>query len=309
MSLDMFFQHLINALQWGSFYALIALGYSMVYGILLLFNFAHGDIFMSGAYIGFFISSGLVALSTSGILPLPNWLILALTILFAMIGTAFLGMIVERVAYRPVRDAPRASVAVTAMMVGIILETGNLALLGARRRNFPALIEMTTYKLGGVSVTNTKIIIVALSMLLMLALHLFVRRTKWGMAMRAMAYDYVVVPLMGVSINTIAVLTFGIGSALAAAAGILFGIAYPVLEPYMGVLVGWKAFVAAILGGRGSVPGTVLAGFLLGFIEIFVAAVFPSTLRDLIAYSIILIILTFRPYGFFGEAYTARLRL
>ena len=309
MSLDMFFQHLINALQWGSFYALIALGYSMVYGILLLFNFAHGDIFMSGAYIGFFISSGLVALSTSGILPLPNWLILALTILFAMIGTAFLGMIVERVAYRPVRDAPRASVAVTAMMVGIILETGNLALLGARRRNFPALIEMTTYKLGGVSVTNTKIIIVALSVLLMLALHLFVRRTKWGMAMRAMAYDYVVVPLMGVSINTIAVLTFGIGSALAAAAGILFGIAYPVLEPYMGVLVGWKAFVAAILGGRGSVPGTVLAGFLLGFIEIFVAAVFPSTLRDLIAYSIILIILTFRPYGFFGEAYTARLRL
>ncbi len=309
MSLDMFFQHLINALQWGSFYALIALGYSMVYGILLLFNFAHGDIFMSGAYIGFFISSGLVALSTSGILPLPNWLILALTILFAMIGTAFLGMIVERVAYRPVRDAPRASVAVTAMMVGIILETGNLALLGARRRNFPALIEMTTYKLGGVSVTNTKIIIVALSVLLMLALHLFVRRTKWGMAMRAMAYDYVVVPLMGVSINTIAILTFGIGSALAAAAGILFGIAYPVLEPYMGVLVGWKAFVAAILGGRGSVPGTVLAGFLLGFIEIFVAAVFPSTLRDLIAYSIILIILTFRPYGFFGEAYTARLRL
>jgi len=309
MSLDMFFQHLINALQWGSFYALIALGYSMVYGILLLFNFAHGDIFMSGAYIGFFISSGLVALSTSSILPLPNWLILALTILFAMIGTAFLGMIVERVAYRPVRDAPRASVAVTAMMVGIILETGNLALLGARRRNFPALIEMTTYKLGGVSVTNTKIIIVALSVLLMLALHLFVRRTKWGMAMRAMAYDYVVVPLMGVSINTIAILTFGIGSALAAAAGILFGIAYPVLEPYMGVLVGWKAFVAAILGGRGSVPGTVLAGFLLGFIEIFVAAVFPSTLRDLIAYSIILIILTFRPYGFFGEAYTARLRL
>jgi len=304
-----FLQNLVNALQWGSFYALIALGYSMVYSILMLFNFAHGDIFMVGAYIGFFISTGLVVFSASGILPLPNWLILMLTIVFAMIATSFLGMIVERVAYRPLRDAPRASVAVTAMMVGIILETGNLALLGARRRNFPALIEMTTYKIGGVSVTNTRIMIVVLSVLLMLALHLFIRRTKWGMAIRAMAYDYVVVPLMGVSVNTITVLTFGIGSALAAAAGIFFGIAYPVLEPYMGILVGWKAFVAAILGGRGSVPGAALAGFLLGFIEIFVAAIFPSTLRDLIAYSIILIILTFRPHGFFGEAYSARLRL
>jgi branched-chain amino acid transport system permease protein len=194
-------------------------------------------------------------------------------------------------------------------MVGIILETGNLALLGARRRNFPELIEKTTYQIAGVSVTNTKIMIVFLSLVLMLALHQFVRRTKWGMAMRAMAYDYVVVPLMGVSINTIAALTFAIGSALAAAAGILFGIAYPVLEPYMGILVGWKAFVAAILGGRGSIPGAALAGFLLGFIEIFVAARFPSTLRDLIAFSIILIILTLRPHGFFGEPYSARLRL
>mgnify|MGYP005845935975 CR=1 FL=1 len=304
-----FLQNLVNALQWGSFYALIALGYSMVYGILMLFNFAHGDIFMVGAYIGFFISSGLVALSISGFLPLPNTLIFALTILLAMIATSFLGMLVERVAYRPLREAPRASAAVTGLMVGIILETGNLALLGARRRNFPALIEKSTYQIAGVSVTNTKIMIVVVSVLLMLALHQFIRRTKWGMAMRAMAYDYVVVPLMGVPLNTIALLTFAIGSALAAAAGILFGVAYPVLEPYMGLLVGWKAFVAAILGGRGSVPGAALAGFLLGFIEIFVAAVFPSTLRDLIAYSIILIILTLRPHGFFGEPYSAHLRL
>ena len=304
-----FLQNLVNALQWGSFYALIALGYSMVYGILMLFNFAHGDIFMVGAYIGLFISSGLVLISSSGILPLPNWLILALTIVFAMIATSFVGMIVERVAYRPLRDAPRASAAITGLMVGIMLETGNLALLGARRRTFPTLIEKQTYQIAGVSITNTKIMIVFLSLLLMLALHQFVRRTKWGMAMRAMAYDYVVVPLMGVPINTIAALTFAIGSALAAAAGIFFGIAYPVLEPYMGILVGWKAFVAAILGGRGSIPGAALAGFLLGFIEIFVAAIFPSTLRDLVAYSIILIILTFRPHGFFGEPYSAHLRL
>jgi branched-chain amino acid transport system permease protein len=304
-----FLQNLVNALQWGSFYALIALGYSMVYGVLMLFNFAHGDIFMVGAYIGFFISSGLVALTSLGVVALPNWLILALTILLAMFLTSFVGMLVERIGYRPLRGAPRASAAITGLMIGIILETGNLALLGARRRSFPTLIETSTYRLGDVSVTNTKIIIVLVSLLLMLALHQFIRRTKWGMAMRAMAFDYVVVPLMGVPLNTIAALTFALGSALAAAAGILFGVAYPVLEPYMGILIGWKAFVAAILGGRGSVLGAALAGFLLGFIEIFVAAIFPSTLRDLIAYSIILLILTFRPHGFFGEPYSAQLRL
>jgi branched-chain amino acid transport system permease protein len=304
-----FLQNLVNALQWGSFYALIALGYSMVYGVLMLFNFAHGDIFMVGAYIGFFISSGLVALTSLGVVALPNWLILALTILLAMFLTSFVGMLVERIGYRPLRGAPRASAAITGLMIGIILETGNLALLGARRRSFPTLIETSIYRLGDVSVTNTKIIIVLVSLLLMLALHQFIRRTKWGMAMRAMAFDYVVVPLMGVPLNTIAALTFALGSALAAAAGILFGVAYPVLEPYMGILIGWKAFVAAILGGRGSVLGAALAGFLLGFIEIFVAAIFPSTLRDLIAYSIILLILTFRPHGFFGEPYSAQLRL
>jgi len=219
------------------------------------------------------------------------------------------GMIVERVGYRPLRNAPRASAAITGLMIGIILETGNLALLGARRVSFPSLIETTIYNVGGVFVTNKKIMIVLVSLLLTLALHQFVRRTKWGMAMRAMAFDFAVVPLMGVPVNTMIALTFAIGSALAAAAGILFGVAYPVLDPYMGILFGWKAFVAAILGGRGSILGATLAGFLLGFTEIFVAMIFPSTLRDLIAYSIILLILTFRPHGFFGEPYSARLRL
>ena len=304
-----FFQNLVNALQWGSFYALIALGYSMVYSILMLFNFAHGDIFMVGAYIGFGVATGLIALASAGTVALPGWLILVLTILISMFLTSFVGMIVERVGYRPLREAPRASAAITGLMIGIILETGNLALLGARRISFPSLIHTQTYELSGVYVTNQKIIIVLVSAALAFALHLFVRKTKWGMAMRAMAFDYVVVPLMGVSINTIAALTFALGSALAAAAGILFGVAYPVLDPYMGILFGWKAFVAAILGGRGSVMGATLAGFLLGFIEIFVAMIFPSTLRDLIAYSIILLILTFRPHGFFGEPYSARLRL
>ncbi len=304
-----FFQNLVNALQWGSFYALIALGYAMVYSILMLFNFAHGDIFMVGAYIGFGMATLLVALAKLGTIAAPGWLILVLTIIISMFLTSFLGMLVERVGYRPLREAPRASAAITGLMIGIILETGNLMLLGAQRVRFPRLIESVTYNLGGVFVTNKKIMIVLVSIALMIALHQFVKHSKWGMAMRAMAFDYAVVPLMGVSINKVARLTFAIGSALAAAAGILFGIAYPVLDPYMGIVFGWKAFVAAILGGRGSIMGAALAGFLLGFIEIFVAMIFPSTLRDLIAYSIILLILVFRPHGFFGEAYSARLRL
>ncbi|MBW2335843.1 MAG: branched-chain amino acid ABC transporter permease [Deltaproteobacteria bacterium] len=304
-----FLQTLVNALQWGSFYALIALGYSMVYSILMLFNFAHGDIFMVGAYIGFGVSSALLALTATGSLALPGWLILVLTIIFSMFLTSFVGIIVERVGYRPLREAPRASAAITGLMIGIILETGNLALLGAERVAFPSLIATTTYHLGGVIVTNKKIMIVLVSISLAFALHQFIRRTRYGMAMRAMAFDYAVVPLMGVPLNRMASLTFAIGSALAAAAGILFGVAYPVLDPYMGILIGWKAFVAAILGGRGSVVGATLAGFLLGFIEMFVPMVFPSTFRDFIAYSIVLLILVFRPHGFFGEAYSARLRL
>jgi branched-chain amino acid transport system permease protein len=159
------------------------------------------------------------------------------------------------------------------------------------------------------SITNKKIMIVLVAILLMLALHQFVQRTKWGMAMRATAYDFVVVPLMGVPLNNIAALTFALGSGLAAAAGILYSIAYPVMDPYMGITLGWKAFVAAILGGRGSILGAALAGFMLGFIEIFVAWIFPSTMRDLIAYSIILIILVLRPHGLFGQEHTAQLRL
>jgi branched-chain amino acid transport system permease protein len=307
--MTVFLQNLINALQWGSFYALIAIGYSMVYSILMLFNFAHGDIFMTGAYIGFGVATGLIALSAAGAIMLPGWLILVLTILFSMVLTSFLGMFIERVGYRPLRDAPRASAAITGLMIGIILETGNIILLGAERVKFPSLIASTTYDLGGVFVTTQKIMIVAVALTLSMALHQFIRRTKYGMAMRAMAVDYLVVPLMGVPINRIAALTFALGSGLAAAAGILFGVAYPVLDPYMGIVFGWKAFVAAILGGRGSIVGATLAGFLLGFIEIFVAMVFPSTLRDLIAYSIILLILVFRPYGLFGETYSVRLRL
>ncbi|MFP4070486.1 MAG: branched-chain amino acid ABC transporter permease [Desulfovibrionales bacterium] len=302
-------QNIILALQKGSFYALIALGYSMVYSILMLFNFAHGDIFMVGAYIGFAVSTALIGLVNLGYMDLPLWMVLIITVLITMPLTALLGIGVERIGYRPLRDAPRASAAITGLMIGIILETVVLAIMGGQRVAFPSLITTQAYNVGGVLITNKMIIIVTVSIALMIGLHQFVKRTKWGMAMRAMAYDFVVVPLMGVPVNTIAALTFAIGSALAAAAGILFGMAYPVLDPYMGILYGWKAFVAAILGGRGSIMGACVAGYMIGFIEYFVPMVFPSTFRDLIAYSIILLILVFRPHGLFGESYSAKLRL
>jgi len=304
-----FLQNVINALQWGSFYALIALGYSMVYSILMLFNFTHGDIFMTGAYIGLGVATALLALVTALGWSLPGWLLLVATIIVSMFLTSLLGVLVERVGYRPLRNAPRASAAITGLMIGIILEYGNLAWLGTQRLSFPELIQTTTYTIGGVYFTNKKILIVGVALLLMVGLHQFIQKSRWGMAMRAMSYDFHIVPLMGVSLNLMAPLTFAIGSALAAAGGILYGMAYPVLDPFMGILLGWKSFVAAILGGRGSILGAALAGFLLGFIEIFTTMVFPSTFRDLIAYSIILLILTFRPHGFFGQAHSTQLRL
>ncbi len=304
--MEYFLQNLINALQWGSFYAVISIGYSMVYGVLMLFNFAHGDIFMVGTYIGFGIATVLLALFGT---IMPGWVIFLLTVAVTMFLTAWVGVFVEVVGYRPLRGAPRASAAITGLMIGIIFETGNLIILGAKRLSFPSLIESVSYNIGGVYFTNVKILIIVASLVLMLALHTFIQKTKWGMAMRAMSYDFQAVPLMGVSINILAPLTFALGAGLASVAGVLYGQAYPVLDPYMGILLGWKAFVAAILGGRGSIMGAALAGYLLGAIEIFTAMVFPSTFRDLIAYTIILIILTFRPRGFFGMAHSTQLRL
>ncbi|MCI5159075.1 MAG: branched-chain amino acid ABC transporter permease [Candidatus Electrothrix sp. AUS1_2] len=304
--MEYFLQNLINALQWGSFYAVISIGYSMVYGVLMLFNFAHGDIFMVGTYIGFGIATLLLALFGA---IMPGWAIFLLTVAVTMFLTAWVGVFVEVVGYRPLRGAPRASAAITGLMIGIIFETGNLIILGAKRLSFPSLIESVSYNIGGVYFTNVKVLIIVVSLILMLALHTFIQKTKWGMAMRAMSYDFQAVPLMGISINILAPLTFAVGAGLASVAGVLYGQAYPVLDPYMGILLGWKAFVAAILGGRGSIMGAALAGYLLGAIEIFTAMVFPSTFRDLIAYTIILIILTFRPRGFFGMAHSTQLRL
>lgn len=297
------FQNLLNALQWGSFYALIALGYSLVYGVLLLINFAHGDVFMVGAYIGFFLATLLLG-QYFAVFHLSPPVVFVITLALTMILTAGVGVTLERVAYRPLRrkGASRLYVVITALMCGLILENGNLALFGANRRMFPELIPNTVYNLGGVTFSNVKILVIITTILVFVLLETIVRKTRIGMAMRAISYDRMAVPLMGIPLDTVIVFTFVLGSSLAALAGILFATAYPVLEPYMGALVGWKAFIAAVIGGIGEIRGAFAGGFLLGFVEIFVAAFFPSTLRDLIAFSILLIFLSIKPTGMFGVA-------
>ncbi len=297
-------QNLINALQWGSFYALIALGYTLVYGVLTLINFAHGDIFMVGAYIAFFTAT--LALTTLG---LTGWAALALTIPITMILTAMVGVTLERIAYRPLRrkGANRLYVVITALMCGLILEHANLAILGASRKAFPTLIELEIYHIGGVTITNLNIAVILVTCLVFAVLHYIVTKTRVGMAMRAISYDKFAVPLMGIPLDNIIVITFILGSGFAGLAGLMFAMSYPVLEPYMGALIGWKAFIAAVVGGIGDIRGAFLGGFLLGTVEIMVVAFFPSTLRDLIAFTVLLAILTWKPTGLFGIAKTTKI--
>ena len=298
-------QNLFNALQWGSFYSMIALGYCLVYGVLRLINFAHGDIFMMACYFAFFIASFLLG-SLAG---LPGPVIFVITLVLTMAATSGLGVFIERVAYRPLRKkgAHRLYVVITALMLGFVLENGNLAILGASSRRFPDMFGKVIISFAGVNLTNFKIIVILSSVAVFLILNLIVNSTKIGMAMRAVSYDKFAVPLMGIPVNKVITFTFALGSSLAAVAGILFGMSYPVLDPYMGMIIGWKAFIAAVVGGIGDIKGAFLGGFILGFIEIIVVAFFPSSYKDLIAFVILLIILTVKPTGFFGVAKSTKI--
>jgi len=304
VEIDIFLQHLLNALQWGSFYAIIAVGFTMVYGVLLLVNFAHGDIFMAGGYIGLFVGTFLLSQVEISGLNIPGWVILPITIIITMVLTALLSIAIERIAYRPLRQkgAHRLYVVITALMVGLFLEYINVATLGARDRPFPKLVNSVSFKIGPVYATNIKIGVILVSLITMALLWVFVQKTKWGMAMRAISYDQLAVPLMGVSVDAIIVTTFALGGGMAALGGVLYGLAYPILKFNMGVVIGWKAFIAAVVGGIGSIRGAVVGGFLLGFIEIFVAAFLPSTFRDLITFTLLLLIMAIKPTGLFGVA-------
>ncbi len=302
--LESLIQNIINALQWGSFYALIALGYTLVYGVLTLINFAHGDVFMVGAYIAFFVATFCLT-----VLGLPGWVALILVIPLTMILTSLVGVTLERIAYRPLRKkgAHRLYVVITALMCGLILEHANLAIFGASRKAFPALIEVQVYNIGGVTFTNLKIAVIVTAFLVFLFLHWVVTKTRIGMAMRAISYDKFAVPLMGIPLDQIIVFTFILGSGFAGLAGLLFAMSYPVLEPYMGALIGWKAFIAAVVGGIGDIRGAFVGGFLLGAVEIMVVAFFPSTFRDLISFTVLLAILTWKPTGLVGIAQTTKI--
>ncbi|HPL32560.1 MAG TPA: branched-chain amino acid ABC transporter permease, partial [Smithellaceae bacterium] len=244
------FQQALNALQLGSIYALIALGYTMVYGILTMINFAHGDLFMVGAFFCFLLA---VYLKLSFV---P-------TLLVSMLGVACLGVVIERLAYKPLRAAPRVSAIITALGVGLFLENFTLA-LSPYPKHIPPLLTNTTWTIGSLSISSLQVLVIALSLVLMLLLDFVVQRTKAGMAMRAISWDKSIVPLMGVPINKIISFTFAIGTGLGGAAGVMYGLAYPVIDPYMGIMVGWKAFICAVVGGIGNVRGAMIGGFILG---------------------------------------------
>lgn len=281
------FQQVLNALQLGSIYALIALGYTMVYGILTMINFAHGDLFMLGAFFCFLAAT---------FLHLP----FIPTLLIAMIGVAIVGVLIERFAYKPLRKAPRVSAIITALGVGIFLENFTLV-FAPYPQSVPTLIKNTTWVIGGVSISSLQLIIIALSIVLMVLLDFVVRKTMVGMAMRAISWDKSIVPLMGIPVDLVISATFALGTSLGGAAGVMYALAFPVIDPYMGILIGWKAFIAAVVGGIGNIRGAMIGGFILGGVEILVAAFLPSTYRDFVAFTLLLVLLIFRPYGILGK--------
>jgi branched-chain amino acid transport system permease protein len=285
--MDYFAQQAINAVQLGSIYALIALGYSMVYGVLVMINFAHGDVFMVSAFFCFLL-----------LLFVPAPFVVALIVV--MLATALLGVCIERLAYRPLRNAPRVSSIITALGCGLVIQNTTLSLSPYSQR-MPELFHSKTWQFGEITVSSLQVLIVGVSVGLMLALDFFIRRTRYGLAMRAIAQDRLSVPLMGIPVNTIISMTFAIGAGLGGAAGVLYGLAYPVIGASMGMLVGWKAFVAAVIGGIGNMRGAVLGGYMLGAVEVLTVTVLPSTYRDLVAYSLLLVILVFKPHGLLGR--------
>ncbi len=286
--LHQFAQQLINGVSLGSIYALIALGYTMIYGIIKLINFAHGDIYMVGAYFGF------VATSMLGLSFLP-------ALIFSMVAAAIVGIIIERVAYRPMRNAPRIAILITAIGVSFFLEYGMILIATPQPRTFPAVFEGAIYNVGGLIVNSQQIVILVSALVLMAGLTYIVNKTKIGKAMRAVSFDTDAARLMGIDIDRVISMTFALGSALAAAAGVLVGIYYNSIDPLMGMMPGMKAFVAAVLGGIGIIPGAMLGGIIMGVVEAMVSGFFSSTFRDAAAFGILIIILLYKPSGILGK--------
>jgi branched-chain amino acid transport system permease protein len=289
-------QQLVNGLAWGSIYALIALGYSMVYGVLRLINFAHGDVYMVGAMLAYYAAHGL------GVAGAPTVGGFVVVMLVAMGGCALLGALIELVAYRPLRSRPRSSMLITAIGVSMLLEFGGQRVFGPDPKFFPQLVEShSLFAAGSTVLTNVDAMVIVVSVGLMLALHRIVQSTKIGLALRAVSFNADTAALMGINPNTVISATFMLGSALAAAAGVLVGVRNPKIDPLMGLMPGIKAFVAAVLGGIGSFPGAVVGGLLMGVTETLVSAYLSSTYRDAVAFVILIAVLLVRPGGLFGR--------
>ncbi|GHV82955.1 branched-chain amino acid ABC transporter permease [Spirochaetia bacterium] len=286
-----FFQQLINGLSLGSIYALIALGYTMVYGIVLLINFAHGDILMAGAYSGYFVFM---------LLGVSPWSIL-LAFVFSMSLCAILGVVIERLAYRPLRSAPRLNSLITAIAISLILQNAArvLPFIGPNPRQFPRP-EVNNINIGAFSISNIQVIVIVVSAVLMLMLNYIITYTKRGKAMRSVSFDMQTASLMGISVDNTISFTFAIGSVLAAAGGILFAFAYPQISPTMGTMPGLKAFVAAVFGGIGSIPGAMIGGIALGVAETLTKGFISSQYSDAVTFSILIIILLVKPTGIMG---------
>ncbi len=290
-----FFQQLVNGLAWGSIYALIALGYTMVYGVLRLINFAHGDVYMVGAMVGYYAAR----LVTGG----GTFTRFAFVMLSAMLVCALLGALIERLAYRPLRKAPRINALITAIGVSLFLEYFGQWLFGADPKFFPTLIETReVVNFHGVVVNNIQLAIFIVSFVLMFGLRFVVQKTKTGKAMRAVSFSHTASHLVGINVNRIISLTFVLGSVLAAAAGILVGLSNPKIDPLMGLMPGLKAFVAAVLGGIGNIPGALIGGLIMGVAETLVAGYISSTYRNALAFIILILILLFRPEGILGKS-------
>lgn len=293
--LQAFLQNIINGLSQGSVYALVALGYTMVFGVLQFINFAHSDIFMLGAFAGFYLAKWLSpAISNPAVLTIA-------TILGSMAFCVAVGLTVEKIAYRPLRGAPRLNVLITAIGVSLLLENLGQVIFGSDPQLFPSLISTKSLLQGdGLVLNNIQVLVVVVSVLLMLVLHWIVRHTKLGIAMRAVSFDIEVANLMGIPTDTIIIFTFTIGSSLAGAAAILYGLSYPKIEPLLGVMIGLKAFVAAVFGGIGNIMGAAVGGVVLGLAEAFAVYYISSTFRDAIAFALLILILLFKPAGLFG---------
>ncbi len=289
-----FLQQLVNGLSLGSIYALIALGYTMVYGVLRLINFAHGDVYMVGAYVGYYLSRRLQGKE-------PSLTSAILVMLGAMAACALFGLIIERLAYRPVRRASRLTLLITAIGVSLFIENAAQLVFGPDPKFFPSLAPHAEFMVGGVRLTSEQITVIVVSFLLMILLRFFIQKTRTGKAMRAVSFNLDAAKLMGISTDRIIATTFAVGSALAAAAGVLIGMQIPKIDPLMGILYGLKAFVAAVLGGIGNVPGAVLGGLLIGTSEVLVVGYLSSTYRDAIAFGILILVLILRPQGILGR--------